>query len=387
MVGNPYLSAATKLYAHLLRQHWNGQCLVGPDPVGKVHWRVTRFVRSYLPWLPFDDKYVYLQGQAYWIKANLLMYERYRESRFLYRALHCADYMAAVQPPDGAWRHPPIWGRRGFIATVEGVWASLGLLAAYRYGHRTWHLDAARKWFDFQLNCMGFIDTGWGLAARYYLHDKEEVVPNVSAVLLWLMAELADVTGKSIYLRYAWDVCCFLRKVQMPSGELPYVFPSRKHFQCYQYNAFQFMDLLAYMKITDDRRVLPILQGLAGYLMSGLSPQGACRYDCFHQNPETNYWTAALAAALRFAELHNFMAGQRSSCRAYQHLIRRQQGDGRFSFSDKNYEVLSDHRSYPRQQAMLLYFLLLRGCQGDETAGTPVGYDPSLPRIVALHQM
>jgi hypothetical protein len=44
--------------------------------------------------------------------------------------------------------------------------------------------------------------------------------------------------------------------------------------------------------------------------------------------------------------------------RAYRRLLSRQNPDGSFDFSDKNYRFLADRRSYPRQEAMILNFLL-----------------------------
>ena len=131
-----YFTAALKLHEHIFGEHWDGKAIVGPDPVGKVNWRVTRFIQSYFSWLPQDDHFVYLQGQAYWIHGNLLLYEISGKPKYLLIAEQCADHMVESQPPDGAWRHPPIRGREGFISTVEGVWASLGLLAAYKQTNR-----------------------------------------------------------------------------------------------------------------------------------------------------------------------------------------------------------------------------------------------------------
>ena len=66
-----YLQAAIRLHQNILNKHWNGKAIIGPDPIGKFHWRITRFIRSYFPRLPGDDRYLYLQGQGYWIHANL----------------------------------------------------------------------------------------------------------------------------------------------------------------------------------------------------------------------------------------------------------------------------------------------------------------------------
>ena len=90
----PWGLAAQRLREHLDRHHWDGHALVGPDPVGKIHWRVTRFIRSYAPWLPGDDRYVYLQGNAYWIRAlSLLAESGDEEAKNVVAA--CADAIVA----------------------------------------------------------------------------------------------------------------------------------------------------------------------------------------------------------------------------------------------------------------------------------------------------
>lgn len=356
---NGYELAVKKLYKYLLKNHWNGDVLDGPDPVGKIHWRVTRFVRSYLPWLPNDDRYVYLQAQAYWIKGNLALYELTKDPQYLMRAEKCADYIVSHQPPDGAWRHPPIRWRKGFISTVEGAWASLGLLDAYRVTKKSVYLDAALKWYDFQVDHIGFQSVNDGLAANYYSHSSS-IVPNVTTKVIWLTAELYKATGNEKYLTYTEKMLSFIEYSQLPTGELPYELKSRPHFMCYQYNSFQFMDLLYFYKLTDHKICRQILIKIAAYLSTGVTERDHCRYNCFKDVPEVNYWTAAIATALRQAHEFEFGDYLEISERAYQHILTRQRNDGGFDFSMKNYGFLQDRRSYPRYLAMIHNHLLYR---------------------------
>jgi hypothetical protein len=125
-----YLEAALKLHQYVVNKHWDGKAIVGPDPVGKIHWRVTRFVRSYFPWLPGDDRYIYLQGQGYWIQGNLALGVVAGDASYLEVARQSADYVVQIQRPDGAWNYPNLRERRHLICSIEGLWASLGLLSA-----------------------------------------------------------------------------------------------------------------------------------------------------------------------------------------------------------------------------------------------------------------
>jgi rhamnogalacturonyl hydrolase YesR len=352
-----YLEAAQRLYEHITDTHWNGQAIIGPDPIGKINWRVTRFVKSYTRWLPWADNFAYLQGQSYWIKANLLLFELTDDSSYLDVAGRCADYIVQTQPANGAWEHPPLRERRGFISTVENVWGCLGLIAAYRKLGKPAYLNAILKWYDFQINVTGFCPLKDGLAINYYAHARSRV-PNVTTMLLWLAGEIYQVTGDEQYLNYTEEMLRFLEYSQLESGELQYAYDVRPHFQCYQYNSFQFLDLAHYYALTGNERAWNMMVKLAQFLASGVTERGSCRYDCFKENPEANYWTAALAAALRQA--HQLGLGQYqdlSEC-AYHRLLSRQNPDGSFDFSDKNYRFLADRRSYPRQEAMILNFLL-----------------------------
>jgi hypothetical protein len=117
-----------------------------------------------------------------------------------------------------------------------------------------------------------------------------------------------------------------------------------------------------------------MLTRLAAFLASGVTQRASCRYDCFKENPETNYWTAAIAAALLKAHQLGLGQGQYAalSDQAYQRLLSRQNPDGSYIFSDRNYRFLSDRRSYPRQLAMIMYLLCLKA-KASVTAHHPTG--------------
>lgn len=356
---NEYQVAISRLHTAILKKHLRGDHLSGPDPVGKIHWRITRFIRSYLSFLPGEDQYTYLQGMAYWIKSNLTLYQFAGQPLYLDIAKKAADYIVHNQSVEGAWTHPPIWGRKGFISTVEGVWASLGLVAAYNTTGRTEYFESASMWFDFQIREVGFQEVDDGLAVNYYSHSTH-VVPNVTTMFLWLSAELYNVNGDQKYLIHSDRNLRFIQSVQSESGELPYVHLKRPHFICYQYNAFQFLDLAAYYRLFPDEQLRGILERLSKFLATGLTAEGSCRYDCSHETPEVNYWTGALAAALRKADELGFGDYSILSELAYQHLLFNQRNDGGFDFSTRNYAFLSDRRSYPRYLAMILYHLIYR---------------------------
>lgn len=354
-----YLEAVLKLHQHVVNQHWDGQAIVGPDPIGKVNWRISRFVRSYLSFVPWNDRYVFMQGQGYWIISNILLGILTKDESYLEIARRCANYVVKNQGPDGGWKYINFRERRHLIGTVEGCWASLGLLAAYRQFGGKPYLDAAKKWYSFLINETGFVAYKDSLVPNFF-NRPGIIVPNAASITLWFMAELSQTSNDELYLEKAEGIVQFLPYGQMENGEFEYHFHSRPHFMCYQYNAYQFLDLANYYELTADKHVFEILDKLASYLLTGATERGSAHYDCYKDTPEVNYWTAALAAALRKAhelDLGNYLA---HSERVYNYLINQQRPDGGFDFSTRNYGLLRDARSYPRPLAMILFHLLDR---------------------------
>lgn len=355
-----YLEAALKLHQCIVKEHWDGKTIVGPDPIGRINWRVTRFIRSYLSWIPWSDQYVFLQGQGYWLQDNLKLAELTGEDAYLDIARASADYICRIQRDDGCWAYPQLRERRHFIGTVEGIWASTGLLAAYRKFGESRYLEAVGKWYDFQINMIGFQEYRDSLAINYY-YRSTTMVPNNTTLLLRLLAEIYAVTGDRSFLEHTEPMIRFLQYCQSDSGDFPYSFQRRDHLLCYQYNSYEFLDLAHYYDVMHDDRVIEIMGKLIRYLATGLTSRGSCRYNCFQDDPEVNYHTAALAAALRKAAQLGLGQFEAASEKAYQRLLSQQSADGGFYFSRRNYVFLKDTRSYPRSLAMILSLLLRAG--------------------------
>jgi uncharacterized protein YyaL (SSP411 family) len=363
LTANELQTAALRLHGHLARRHADGP-LRGPDPGIRFNARIGRFVKSYLPFLPWRDQYAYMQAQGYWIQSNWLLAEQVSAAREL--ALAASDYVLATQQPAGYWRYPnPEWKTR--IATVEGCFASIGLLESYQHTGQEEYLAAADKWYDYVLRETGFQQTSSGLAVNYFAHHGDLQVPNNSTLLLYLLAKFKEAAGDDRYLEKAAPMVAWLSDVQLESGELPYGVRGapdgagdRIHFLCYQYNAFEFMDLVVYYQVTGDDAVLSVLRRLAAYLAGGLTPRGCGKYDCHHDAPEVAYYTLAVAQALSQASRLDLGDYRDLAERAYRQVLDNQRADGRFVYHSRaNYGVLRDSRSYPRYLSMMLYHLLL----------------------------
>lgn len=373
---SPYQRAAMALHAYLVCAHWTGKALSGPDSGIRFNSRIGRFIKSYLSALTWSDNLAYMQTQGYWILANWKLFDLTGDDELQKISLSCSDNVLANQTSEGYWEYPNReW--KGRIATVEGCFAALGLLESYARIGNDAYLASARKWCDYLVSEIGFRrqkDDGMQ-AINYFAHHTGDGggVPNNSALALRFFATLSDATDEPRYLEPCGKMTAWLRHVQLPSGELPYFLgaPGEKdttHFLCFQYNAFELLELAWYRQLTDDDSVLPIIAGLAKYLATGLTGEGKARFDCMRDTPDVLYYTFAVAAALSVADDLQLGPYKTKADQAMRAALSHQRADGGFNyFSRKNYKCLTDRRPYPRNLAMMLFHLLC----ADDPASPP----------------
>lgn len=364
--------SADRLYDFICREHLQDDgSLIGPDSGVRWNLRIGRFVKSYLPFVQWSDQSQYhMQTQGYWIFSNLDYYTVTKDERYKEAALKCADVVVKRQTEGGYWEYDnPDWAGR--VTTVEGSFAVLGLLSAYRASGNAAYLESCVRFYDFLMNVTGFREyDSESLSLNYFATHGCPMVPNNSTLGLWLFSELADVTGENRFLDHTQEMINFISRVQSESGELPYSLTTehkrgKPHYLCFQYHAFQFIDLAEYYRYTHNEQITPVLRKIAGFLRSGLSSRGDAMFDCRKKRPIVPYYTAAVAAALMTADKMGFDDNEAMVDAAYRRLVSQQRSDGGFDYSRNNYGLLCDRRSYPRMQAMLLRHLLVRAFSGE----------------------
>lgn len=378
-------SAALRLHAHLMKQHYSRGLVHGPDAGVRFNLRLWRFLKAGLDFLPWRDDYVFMQSQGYWILSNWMLHEATGESHYRVIALESAEAALQLQQPGGFWLYP-LPERRHLIATVEGNWGAIGLLAAYAREGRKEFFDGAVRWYDYLVGRIGFQVHSPGEAINYF--DKPRgMIPNNSVEALWFFLRLWKAAGEARYLNHVDAMLDFLAATQLPSGELPYIVDGpwergRDHYLCFQYNSFQFLKLAWANVLRPDARIDHMLATLAKFLAKGVTPNGASAADCFHSQPENDYHTAVLAAALWEAQrlanhaiasaeaegyspssVEGFPDVRALSERCYARVLDRQRSDGSFAYSQGDYGFLRDGRSYPRPQVMTLFHLLYPACR------------------------
>ena len=295
------IRAAERLHAHLLKRHYSQGLVRGPDAGVRFQLRLWRFFKAALDFVPWKDDYVFMQSQGYWVLSNWMLHEATGEPRYRALALESTEAMLRLQQPQGFWLYP-LPERKHLIATVEGNWGAIGLLATYAREPRKEFLEAAVRWYDYLVGSIGFQAHTHGEAINYFQKPRGKI-PNNSVEAVWLFLRLWKATGDARFVAYVDAMLDFLASVQLPTGELPYIVDGpyekgRIHYLCYQYNAFQFLKLAWAAALRPDPRMHRILPALAGFLAQGVTKTGASAADCFHATPETDYFTAVLAAAL-----------------------------------------------------------------------------------------
>jgi len=309
-----------------------------------------------------------MQTQGYWILSNWMFHEATGQARYRELALESTEATLRLETQGGYWTYP-LPERKHLVATVEGNWAAIGLLASYWREPRKDFLDGAIRWYEYLVHRIGFQEHVSGKAINYFDRLRGKV-PNNSVEAAWFFLRLWKATGDSRYLDHLEALMDFVAAVQLPSGELPYVVESpyergRQHYLCFQYNAFEFLKLAWAQSLKPQTPADSLLSGLARFLKGGVAATGASAADCASsggRGPEVDYYTAVLGAALWEAARRGLVESGAPSERCYARLLERQRTDGRFAYSTGDYRFLADRRSYPRPMAMTLFHLLYPFC-------------------------
>lgn len=363
---NKSLVSAIKLHNYIARNFWNGLAIIGPDLGLMLELRFLRFVKSYLPFLNTSDNYYFLQAQGYWIKSNWDLFEITGDVSYKKVAIACSKEVLNKQKGDGYWGYP-LRAWKKYVATVEGTWASLGLLETFKRTKESVYLNGALKWYDFLINRIGFQTYKDSLAINYFDTPKRRV-PNNTTLVLMFLAELYDITEDPKILRFNDEMINFIQLNQDSKGELRYAV-EKEHYLCFQYNAFEFLELFNYYKKIGDKRIRIILKKLEKFLSTGVTEIGSVKYDCFQTFPEIIYHSAVVGAALVSASSIGLRGYKRCIERVYNYLFKEQRSDGSFicSRNDMTYlrkpisnGFLTDNRSYPRQLSYILQHLLIK---------------------------
>ncbi|MEQ1834440.1 MAG: hypothetical protein ABL977_15445 [Candidatus Eisenbacteria bacterium] len=363
------LAAARRLHGYLAARHVHDQRLAGADQGIRWNIRIGRFVKSYLPMLRPVERFWFIQGQAYWAQASWTLGDLTGEPSYHAAARAATQAILEAQRPDGAWDYP-LPERRHLIATVEGDFGAMAMLASWQRDRDPAMLAGARRWHDYLEREIGYQAHPGGLCVNYFQKPRG-LVPNNTCEWIWVLGALQRATGEARYLERVPAMLGFLEAVQMPSGELPYELAggsesrTRPHYLCFQYNAFQCMKLAAYAHDHGDARAQRIAERLSDFLATGVRDKGSVRASCASIAPEVVYYADAVGMALHTVSQYGWRDHHALADRTYRWVLGLQRADGGFPwFSRADYGVLTDRNEYPRYLAMTLAHLSERARSG-----------------------
>lgn len=247
-------------------------------------------------------RYRYVQGQAYWIIANLFLYKEFEKQEYLDSAIAAGKQLVSSQNTDGSWTNPlPGWKDR--ISTVYCSWGSLALVKLYNATRDDEYLTSAMNWKDCMLQKVGMRHVsveGKNLQLIQYFHPTKSVAcPNASTLALAFLSNLARYLTQSDQ-QLMKDLLTSISTIQLPTGEIPYT-EDRVHYRCQSYNAFELIDLFEYNRNQASTEAIPILKRIAKFLLRNVSQDGQIGFSCYNQYPEISYHTLIAAAALHYA--------------------------------------------------------------------------------------
>jgi len=365
------LVSAIRLYKYILKNFWNGRAIIGPDSGHRFELRFLRFIKSHFPSLNWSDDHFFLQAQGYWIKSNWDLFEITGDLSYKKVAIACSKQILNKQKNNGSWEYPlKAWKK--YVSTVEGTWASLGLLETFKHTKELSYLNGALKWYNFLINRIGFQTYKGSLAINYFDTPKWRV-PNNTTLVLMFFAELYGIKKNPKFLKFNDEMIKFIQLSQnnmcaRNNGELRYAV-EKEHYLCYHYNAFEFLDLFHYYEIINDERIRIILEKLGKFLSTGVTEIGSIKYDCFQTFPENIFYSGVVGAALIGAASIGFKGYEKHIKHAYDFLFQNQKPEGSFIHSRhdmlyiiKPFEIgfLTDKRSYPRPLSYILQHLLVK---------------------------
>jgi hypothetical protein len=330
--------------------------------------RLLRFIKNYFPSLNYrSKKHSFLQIQGYWIRNNWELFQLTGEVKYRDLALKCSNYVLRAQRVDGSWEYPlNEWKSR--VSTVEGIWASLGLLLTYKCTGNRDFLAGALKWYNFLINKTGFQRYGNSLAINYFNVPTARKVPNNATLAIRFFAELYSLTNDKCFLKYTDSLIAFLELCQNPNGELSYEV-GKQHYLCYHYNSFEFMDLFFANEILNSKKLFDIMRRLSKFVASGVMVDGSVKYDCEQTYPEEIMFSSIAGAALIGASVHNFGDFSGHIAAIYRYVETNQRSDGSFILTKHDmpyvikpikYGILSDSIPYPGPMSFILHSLLFK---------------------------
>ena len=214
------------------------------------------------------------------------------EARYRDLALESTAATLRLQHARGIWVLSASRAQH-LIATVEGDWGAIGLLASYAREPRQEYLAGALRWYDYLVNRIGFQDAPPGKAINYFHRPRGKDAEQLGGGGVAFSAACGRRQGRSDFSSTCRAMLEFIAATQLPSGELPYIVAGqyesgREPLSLFSVQCFSVLEAGVGRGAASSRRQGAILARARKFLAKGVTPSGASAADCSSERPK---WT------------------------------------------------------------------------------------------------
>jgi hypothetical protein len=241
------------------------------------------------------------QTQAYWIRANLRIYEMLEEETFLTLAIRTGNALVLRQK-EGWWKSNLI-GLSNRLDVIHNTLIANSLFDLYELTGDKRYIESVLAYDDVLNKRIGFTYLDDGSAfVKYFSGGKKEFVCNANTLVLSFLGRLTKIgySRKEVIE----PLLKALSNSMLENGELPYDARFTLHYQCTQYNAFELIDLIEYQYYSSDNDAEKLIDKIARWLASRVTSEGHVWYQCNKMFPLITYHHTATLAALSAARSH-----------------------------------------------------------------------------------
>ena len=164
---------------------------------------------------------------AFSVRGWLNLYHHTKNDCFLKKAVKCADWILALQEPDGSWPFPWPFRRNptNHAFACETMFTALGLLELYQVTKNKKYLDSILRARRFLLAKNGYYQLTEDSYCLWYSSTDKVRIPNLGGMAGHLFAKLFQVTRDPEDLRLATAFANYCISAQRPDGSSLYWFP------------------------------------------------------------------------------------------------------------------------------------------------------------------
>ncbi|MBN2463125.1 MAG: hypothetical protein JXB43_05945 [Dehalococcoidia bacterium] len=164
---------------------------------------------------------------AFSLRGWLNLYHHTKDDGFLTKAIQCADWILALQEPDGSWPFPWPFRRNpaNHAFACETMFTAIGLLELYLVTKDKKYLGSISRAKQFILTANGYYKVAEDSYCLWYSSTDKVRIPNLGGIAGHLFSKLFQVTEDPEDLRLATTFANYCISARRSDGSSLYWFP------------------------------------------------------------------------------------------------------------------------------------------------------------------